>query len=447
MNEKIRMKEKLAYALGDVGCNFVWTTVSMFLTLYYTNNVGIAAGVVGTIMLFTRLFDGVTDLVFGSVLDRTHTKMGKARPWILWSTPMMAVGLILLFNVPGGFSMTGKTVYAIITYVFVAAIAYTISNLSYNALMSLITDDPAERASVSSVRFMAVFIVGVVLASGTMPIVNALGWTVTSLIYAAVATVCFIITVFGTKERAVPVQEEAADAKMPVKDGFKYLFRNRYFYSIMLLFIAVYAKNGISSGIGIYFMKYVMGNENLMALFSISSTIPMLIGFPMFPMFVRKFGKWKCLMAGILITIFSFAMIMVNPHSIPFVLVWTVISSFGSIPLSAGLFALVGDGVVYGEWKNGVRQDGLFNSVVSFGMKVGTGLGTAMIGWGLELGHFVGTAEVQSAETVRAITMVAYGVPIICMVLAGIFLWFSNIDKIYPQIEKDLETRRAQIEA
>ncbi len=444
MKEKIKMKEKLAYALGDVGCNFVWTTVSMFLTLYYTNNVGIAAGVVGTIMLFTRLFDGVTDLIFGSILDRTHTKMGKARPWILRSVPMMAIGLILVFNVPGGLSDNGKIIYAVITYVFVAAIAFTISNLAYNALMSLMTDDPEERASVSSVRFMAVFIVGVVLASGTMPLVNSLGWTVTSIIYAAVATACLLITVFGTKERAVYQNEAGEGEKMPVKEGFRYLFKNRYFYSIMLLFVAAYAKTGISSGIGIYFMKYVLGNENLLALFSIVSTIPMLIGFPMFPMFVRKFGKWKCLMAGVLVTIVSFLLIMLNPHNIPFVLACTVISSFGSIPLSAGLFALVGDGVVYGEWKNGVRQDGLFNSVVSFGMKVGTGLGTAMIGWGLELGRFDGTAAVQAPETIRAITFVAYGVPAICMVFALIFLMFSNIDKIYPQMEKDLAERRAK---
>ncbi len=249
MNEKIKMKEKLAYALGDVGCNFVWTTVSMFLTLYYTDSVGIAAGVAGTIMLVTRLLDGVTDIIFGSILDRTHTKMGKARPWILRSTPMMAIGLILLFNVPKGLGDTGKTVYAVITYVFIAAVAYTISNLSYNALLSLITNSPQERASISSIRFLAVYIVGTLLASVTMPLVHAAGWMVVSIIYALIATACFVITVFGTKERALPQYTEqtaGGEEKMPVLEGFKYLLKNRYFYSVMLLFVVLYIKNGIS---------------------------------------------------------------------------------------------------------------------------------------------------------------------------------------------------------
>ncbi len=443
MNEKLKMREKLAYALGDVGGNFVWTTISMFLTLYYTDSVGISAGVVGTIMLFTRLFDGVTDLAFGSVIDRTNTKMGKARPWILRSTPLMAIGLILLFNVPNGFSENGKIIYAVLTYVFVAAIAYTISGLSYSALLSLITEDSAERASISSIRFLLVTIIAVLISSLTMPMVNAIGWRSVSVIYAVLSVVCFLLTVFGTKERVVSQSGIDDKDKMPVLEGFKCLFKNRYFYSIMLLFIVIYMKNGVNTGIGIYYLRDVMGNENLMALFSMSSTLPLLIGFPLFPVFVRKFGKWKCMMAGAAIIILASAAVIINPYSIPVVMISSMLSCIASIPLSAGLFALVADGVTYGEWKNGVRQDGLFNSATSFGTKVGTGLGTAILGWGLELGGYQATAAVQSAGTIRAIIFIGYGIPIICMILGIVFLSFSNIDKIYPQIEKDLAARRS----
>ena len=132
--EKVPFPEKIAYGLGDAGCNFVWTTVGMFLTLYYTDSVGIAAGVVGTIMMLTRLLDGVSDLVMGTIVDHTHTRWGKARPWVGLMAPFMGLGLIFLFNVPTSLSDTGKIAYASVTYVLLAVVIYTACNLSYGTL-------------------------------------------------------------------------------------------------------------------------------------------------------------------------------------------------------------------------------------------------------------------------------------------------------------------------
>lgn len=306
MNNKLKFKEKLSFGFGDMGCNFVWTTISMFLTLYYTDSVGISAGVVGTIMLITRLLDGVTDLGFGTILDRTHTKWGKARPWILWSTPMMAIGLILLFNVPSGLEDTGKIVYATITYIFVAAFAYTASNLSYNALLSLMTDNQQERTSASTIRFICTFATAIILSSITMPLVNKVGWGKTSIIYAILAVICFMITFFGTKERYSDQKEEKKDKNIPVIQGFKMLFRNRYFVSITLLFLTVYAVSGLSSGLGIYYAKDVLQNENSFGLMNMANMIPMILFLPLFPFLAKKFGKWKCMMAGCSMQVIGF---------------------------------------------------------------------------------------------------------------------------------------------
>lgn len=444
MNQKLKMREKISYGLGDVGCNFVWTTMSMFLTVYYTDSVGIGAAVVGTLMLLTRLMDGVTDLFFGVVLDRTRTKLGKARPWILISMPMMAIGLILVFNVPGRFGKSGQVVYAAITYVFITCIAYTISNLSYNALLSLMTDSAQERASVSSIRFFMVTVMAVVIASATTPLSAKIGYGAVAVIYAVVSALCFLATVFGTKERITEQKEEkkGVEEKAPVGEQIRLLFQNKFFFPILLLFVVAYIKSGVSSGIGIYFMKDVLGNANLMGVFSLVGTVPMMIGLAVFPNFVKRFGKWRCLQAGALLSLIASAITVAFSTNIPVVIACTIVNGIGGVPLSAGLFALVSDGVTYGEWKNGVRQDGMFNSVVSFGMKVGTGLGTAMIGWGLELGHYDGTLAEQSSGAVRAIVLTGYGIPVICMILALACLRFCNIDKIYPQMEKDLAERR-----
>ena len=207
MNEKITMREKLAYGLGDSACNLVWTTIMSFLTIYYTDNVGIAAAVVGTMMLVTRVLDGGSDLIMGVIIDKTNTKYGKARIWILLSAPLMSIGLIALFNVPGTLSTGGKTIYAYVTYIFIAAVAFTACNLSYATLLGLITNNPAERTSISSIRMMFANGTGLLLAVLTPIIVKKTGYGKVSMIYAAIAFVFLVITFLGTKER-VKVDKE-----------------------------------------------------------------------------------------------------------------------------------------------------------------------------------------------------------------------------------------------
>ncbi|HCL02378.1 MAG TPA: sugar transporter [Lachnoclostridium phytofermentans] len=441
MKDKVSFKEKLAFGFGDVGCNFVWTTVSAFLTLYYTDNVGLSAAVVGTIMLVTRLLDGVTDLCFGTILDRTHTKMGKARPWILWSTPMMAIGLILLFNVPMGLENTGKVVYASVTYVFVAAFAYTAYNLSYNALLSLMTDDQQTRASASTIRFICTMITAIMISSITIPLVEKFGWGTTSVIYAVLSSIAFMITFFGTKERYTPQKAEMKE-DISVIESFKVLFKNRYFISITLLFVITYLIQGAGSGIGIYFARDILGDAKIYGLITMATMIPLIFGLPLFPILTRKIGKWKCMMGGLALQMIGSIIVLLAPTNLTVVLIGLVIKGVGVAPNTAGLFAIVADAIDYGEWKTGVRQDGLTNSATSFGMKVGTGLGSALVGWGLALGKYDATLAVQSESALNVIKFLYVGLPIIGLLFAMIFLGYSNIDKIYPQIEEDLKQRR-----
>lgn len=167
--------EKLAYALGDLGSNFVWTFCSSWLTLYYTDSVLLAAGMVGTMMLILRLFDGVSDILFGIMIEKTHTKMGKARPWFGASIIPLVVTQLLVYNVPSQASLGAKTVWVIVTYFLLTVVFYTINNLSYHAMLSRFSLDPDDRSKVSSVRGIFAFLAGLLLSIMTPAILNGNG--------------------------------------------------------------------------------------------------------------------------------------------------------------------------------------------------------------------------------------------------------------------------------
>lgn len=216
MENKPSLWEKLAFAVGDGGCNFVWTTIGSFLTLYYTDSVGISAAVIGTIMLLTRLLDGITDLGMGAVIDRTRTRWGKARPWVLWSAVPMGLGLVLLFNVPGSLSGSGKIAYAAVTYTLMAAVIYTACNLSYNTLLSLTAPDPKDRVLMSSLRFFCTMGVVLVINYNTMNLVERFGWNGMAVAFGAIAVVLLLITFFFTKERSITGAAGKNEKKIPV---------------------------------------------------------------------------------------------------------------------------------------------------------------------------------------------------------------------------------------
>ena len=442
MEKSVSFREKLAYGIGDAGCNFIWTTISSFLTLYYTDSVGISAAVVGTIMFITRLFDGFTDLGMGMVIDKTSTRWGKARPWVLWSAIPMALGIILVFNVPSGFSTNGKIIYAFITYIFVAAFAYTASNLSYNTLLSLVSNNQQDRATMSTIRFFMTTVAVLFISYLTMIFVGKIGWSGMSFVYGGIALVLLLITFTGTKERNNNINANSEVKKLPLKRSIKLLFKNKYFVLITALFLVVYASVGTNMGIGIYYARDVLNNLEIFGTLILAMVIPMLIGLPLFPLMTSKFGKWKCMMVGMGIQIIGLIVIMLFPTNTIMVLVGLVIKGLGSVPNTAGLFALVADVVDYGEWKNHERIDGLTYSATSFGMKVGTGLGTALVGWSLALGKYNAAATTQSETAIFAMKALYYGAPIILTVVAMILLAFINIDKIYDDISMELKERR-----
>ena len=416
----------------------------MFLTLYYTDNVGIAAGVVGTIMLLTRLLDGVSDLVMGNIVDHTHTRWGKARPWVGLTAPLMGLGLVLLFHVPSGLSGTGKIAYASATYVLLAVVIYTACNLSYGTLMSYMAPDQQDRTVLSSVRFFCTWLAVLVIIYTANSLIGAVGFGGMSIIFGIVGTALILVTFFFTRERTTGDAQEAKGDDVPVKESLGLLFRNKYFIFVALLFIINYAALNLTNGIVIYYVRDILGNMGAYGIVNTMGFLPSIILLPVFPKIVEKIGKWKSLMAGFVLQIIGYALILVFSKSFVILIVGLAFIGVGRVPHSAGLFAMIADVIDYGDWKFGKRIEGMTYSAASFGMKVGTGIGSAVVGWGLELGGYVGSAEVQSASALFAIKALYTWVPMILIIIGTVILAMSNLDKIYPTIRKELAERKKQ---
>jgi len=444
---KVSFGEKLRYGLGDAGCNFVWTTVGSFLIMYYIDVVGIAAAMVGTIMLVARLVDGGLDLVFGVLIDKTKTRWGKARPWILWSAIPLAISLVLLFNVPSGWSIEAKVAYAFATYIFLAAFCYTPANLSYSTLLCLITNNQHERTVMSTIRFLCTMAAVLIISYITMPLVAQFGggqsgWSAVSVIFAVLALGLLLVTFFGTKERYVPMASGHSAQGITVGQSFKLLMKNKHFVYTTIIFLVNYAAMGASMGVTIYYAKDILGDASVFGTLMMVGMVPVILGLFFYPMITKLMGKQMSLILGYGLMIIGLVLIAVFPTSLPIVLTGLVIKGIGSVPHTAGLFAIVADVVDYGEWKTNVRLDGLTNSAVSFGMRVGTGIGTALVGWVLAAGNYTAGAATQSGGALAAMLSLYIYIPLGLYVVGLVVMFFLNIDKQYAQITADLQKRR-----
>lgn len=449
--ERVSVREKVCYGVGDIGANLVWTTVASFLTIYCTDVAGIAAGVVGTLMLIARLFDGVSDLFMGVIIDKTNTRWGKARPWVLWSAPPLVISLIMIFTVPD-IGANGKAAYLLLVYIFLAAVCFTASNLSYNTMLSLVTTEQHDRNVMNTFRFEFTMIAQLVINVITIPLVHFLGngqkgWTCMSIIYAIVAMAMFLTTFLGTKERYKPIKKEVVKEKKHPLHTIKILCRNKYFILITLAFAVIYISLGLTGGSRIYYAKYVLGDEMLNSTMTTFNYIPTILTIMLIPVFTKRFGKIKALFTGFLFYAAGLIFEIAGPVNLPLIYTGLVLQGIGHAALYSCLFAIVGDVVDYSEWKDGIREEGLTYSVTSFGQKIGTGLGTAALGWILAAGHYDGTAAVQSASAIFAIKSLFLYLPfVITIVVLIIWYLFMGIDKIYPTVRRELDERRKNAE-
>lgn len=443
MKEKVSMKEKLCYSIGSAGGNIITQVLATFLMAYYTDTAGVAAAAMATMMLVVRIFDGVSDVVMGAIVDHTRSKWGKARPWLLVSAPLICVGIILLFNVPESMSASAKIVYAYITYIFLNCIAYTMYMVSFQAMLSRITLDGNERQSMTSLNMAFNNIAQLIVVAYTAVFVAHTNWKIVSIAYGIITSVMILICFWKTREH-LDVDEKTQNVQIetvPLKVAVPVLLKNKYFYLLAMLFVLAL---GITSGHGsvtFYYCNIILGDASQMAPLSFALAVPVIIGNIFIPTISRKYGQHKTLVVSAVLMLVGSLIFSVGTPSATKAFVGTVIMAFGKGAIFSCGFALGAQVVDYGEWKYNVRSEGLVNSCISFGQKVGLGLGAAIAGWIIDAGGYVGTAATQTPAAQSAIIFAFGWFTVILTAIQLIVCVLLNLDKHSAQIKAELETR------
>lgn len=383
----------------------------------------------------------------GLIVDRTRSKYGKARPWVLWASIPYAIGCVLLFTVPPASDMV-KAIYIFITYNFIQTVCYTALNLPYSSLAALMTRNQYERGSINAIR-MALSPFGRILATAvTLPLVKLLGndqraWIMAAAIYGAIALALLLFCFLGTKER-VQLAAEQADTKVPIGTSMKALLKNKYWALGLLLWAMLSVYMTLSGTSLSYYSKWILGNSLLTSPLYLAEQIPCIVLTFFIPLALQKVSKRNLALAGAIICIIGQLGLMFNDHSFAFAMVSAICRGIGQAPLMGVVFSFIADSVEYGQYKTHLRLEGLIYSAASVGSKLGGGLMSAAFGWILGWAGYDGLQAVQSAGTLRTISALFVWGPIIVWGVTAVILLFHRLEKEYPAIMKELSEREAR---
>lgn len=440
---KLKMTEKLTFGVGDFGANFSWTFIASFIIIYMTDTVGMSAGIIGTLILIARFADGFTDFFMGSVIDNMNPRMGKAKPWVFWTAPVLGVLTFMLFNVPESLGSSGQIIYVFAVYLLISAVFYTANNVAYSSLTSFMTNDQKDRVALGSIRFIFANVAVLSINAGTTVLVNVFGdgqqgWTYTAAIFSLLCMLPLMYTGWFVKERNIAEKREEDKGSFRFLPILKALFTNKYFLLAFALYLFWYLRQ-TENGIRVYYATYIFDNENLVGILSAASLTPLIVGLFFAPTIAGKFGVRKSVNAGLLISLFGSGVMMLFSENLIGLIIGTVINAIGLVALQAALSAIVADvgDIVY--WKSGVPVQGSVFSLSSAGMKIGQGLTAALVGWSLQLGNYAANAETQPDSATFAMKSMLIYFPLLVIIIMFIIMVFLNYEKLIPNVRKDIQ--------
>lgn len=451
---KVPLVTKLAYGSGDVACNINFGVISTLLTLFYTDYVGIEAIVIGQIMLLSRMFDGFSDVIMGYIVSHTKSKWGQSRPWVLWSSIPFCASIIFLFTVPQT-TASAQWWYIFITYNFCTTVCYTALNLPYGSLSAMLTRDSQERDMVSVFRMAMSPFGRILVGMCTLPMVKMLGDTqeafvMTATLWAAVALALLLFCFFKCEEKVVITarEEKKEKVKGQGKKTFMAIVTNQYFWVVCALWILQNASTGVTGILLPYYSKYILENDTwVYSTLYFLELITLVFVVIISPKFMKKFGKRNYLMMGAVVAMAGQLVFMTSSYSFEVAVVSHILRGAGAGPLNAVIFGMLCDVVEFGQWKSGLRQEAYLFSAGSIGTKIGPGLVTALVTTMLTAGGYISSTDggaVQPQEALDTIVMLyqwgpffVWGAVLVCGLL-------YKLDKIYPQVMKDLAEREAR---
>ena len=441
---------RIAYGLGDTAQNVVWGAMGI-LTFFYTDYAGIDPAMVGMVMLLSRCFDGVSDVIMGFIVEKTNSKWGKSRPWILWMSVPFAVSIVLIYTVPQG-SSAMQFAYLFVSYNLCTTVCYTALNLPYGSLSAMMTRASKERDMLSITRMCLSPWGRILSVSATLPLVKVFGdtqmaWVEVMSIWAVVGLVLLVFCFSRCKETVV-IEARAKAAKIPVGKALKALAVNPYFWVGMTIWMMQNVIFTITGTILPYYCKYIFADDTIYGSLYLLETLVTIFVMAVFsPRLLRRFGKRNMSLGGVLICFIGHVIFLLNPTDFGWVVFSCVVRGIGFAPIQSVIFGFIGDAVEYGQWKTRLRQEGLIFSGGSVGTKVGSGLTSALLTGLLSYAGYISSSAgsvMQSQQVIDMIVSIYMWGPIFVWIVLIVVLYFYELDQKYPEIMRDLVAREAR---
>ncbi len=442
----LSFREKLGYGMGDAGCNMIGGAIMLFLNYFYTDVFGLAPALVGVLLLSVRVLDAVTDPIMGAIADRTQSRWGRFRPWLLWVSVPYVVFSVLMFTTPD-WSYEYKVVYAFVTY-FLMSLAYTAINIPYCSLGGVITNDPHERVSCQSYRFVMVGIATLILSLTLLPMTEwfgggdrARGYQMAMGVMAVIGLLMFLYCFANVRERIRPAVPSNDDLKNDLRDVWK----NDQWVRILLLTFCNVCPGFIRMAATMYYVTWVMGQSTHFATLFISlGVVGMMIGSTLAKVMTDRWCKLKVFFwTNIALAIFSCGFYFLNPQATVLVtLMYFLLNILHQIP-SPLHWSLMADVDDYGEWKTGKRITGISFSGNLFFLKVGLAVAGAMVGFLLSFYGYDAGAKQQGSSALNGIVLLFTVIPGIGYLITAGVVRLLKVDRHLMQtIQQDLAKRR-----
>jgi len=442
---KLGWGEKLGFGAGDLGFNFYWTTIASFLAAFYTDVFGISAAAAGTMLFVTRIVDAFTDPMMGAVADRTRSRFGKFRPYLLYAGLPMAAAGVLTFTTPD-LGESGKLIWAYCTY-SILMLMYTVLSTPYSALSGVMTANSQERTTLISVRFLFAFTGGALVNKYTLPLVEAFGagnetrgWQLTMVLYGVLAAVIFFITFLTTKERIKPPPGQKTNPLEDIRD----LLRNRPWVILFALAMIIMMTFTMRAGSAYYYFTYYVERPDLLSDYLFWQLVAYACGAALAPVMTRFMDKAKLLMLLMsIVGVLSIAFFFVPKDMIWLMFTMNVLISLSLGPKSPLTWSMYADTADYNEWLNGRRATAMTFSAATFAQKLGGSLGSAGMLWVLAAIGYV-AKEAQSGASQTGIALLQTVVPGVFALIAVVVISFYRLTGgELDRIQQDLKARAA----
>jgi GPH family glycoside/pentoside/hexuronide:cation symporter len=443
---KLSIKEKLGYSFGEFAGSSLWQTMMFFLPVFYTDVFLLPAGAAATLFMVVRIFDALNDPIMGTIADRTTSRWGKFRPYLLFGAIPLGIVTVLMFTTPD-FSDTGKLAYAYVTY-FMLLVMYTVLMVPFNSLIGVMTSDPVERTSLSSYKFVFAYAAGITVQALLIPMVEKLGqgneargYQLSMTGLAVICVIALIVAFISSRERVIP----APGMKSALKDDLRDLAGNRPWIILFLVSVIFLVYIAVRSGSVMYYFEYYLGRKALAGTFMVAGTVTVMLGVLPTKFLSKKFGKRNLFIASmLLITVALVVNFFAGPENIVLIFATQILFSLGSGPTMPLLWSMLADSADYSEWKNGRRATGLVYSAATFAQKTGVALGASLMLTIMGAFGYIANVD-QAPESLFGIRFCMTLLPASIALVGTILLFFYNLkDSKLTEIEKELNARRGK---